>query len=63
MARQTPNPKDLVKTQAEVVPPPETRAAAGPPPETFAEVRALADRVGGLQKLRDLVDRMIRSAH
>jgi hypothetical protein len=53
-------PEEMVKTQAEQVPPPDVTVpesgATSVDPAILADVKSLADRVGGLQKLRDLVD-------
>jgi hypothetical protein len=71
MIQQTPNPPDLVRTEAEPVPPPDvtvpepqgsTAAPTGAEfdPDILAEVKRLSDRVGGLEKLRDLVEALLR---
>jgi hypothetical protein len=61
-------PDPLVMTEAETVPPPDVTvpepAVSAPrssspggsvSPELLRDIKALADRVGGLEKLRDLV--------
>jgi len=66
-----PDPREQVMTQAEAVPPPEetipASASSAPPtpgplagqaapdPAILKEVKALADRVGGVEKLQELV--------
>jgi hypothetical protein len=57
------DPQELVKTQTEAVPPPdvtvpEPDATAGVAPDLLREVKALADRVGGLHRLKEIVDRL-----
>jgi hypothetical protein len=67
-----PDPRDQVMTQAEAVPPPEESvpASAAPSPDhtptqapadpsILKEVKDLADRVGGVEKLQELV-RLLR---
>jgi hypothetical protein len=58
------DPRNLVKTEAEPVPPPAQSAAAAKPPEAtdpqlLLDVKALADRAGGLDKLREYVDELL----
>ena len=73
MVQKPPRPQDLVLTEGEPVPPPQTVAApeAKPAkkaegdtgdidPEMLREVKRLADRVGGLQRLKEVVDVLIR---
>jgi hypothetical protein len=55
------DPEKLVTTEAEVPPPPDVTVPEPPDPALVREVRALADRVGGLEKLRELVDGLMRS--
>jgi hypothetical protein len=59
-------PADLVRTQAESVPPPDVTIPDPPPAadESFdaailAEIKHLSNRVGGLEKLRELIDGLI----
>ena len=63
MTRQSPRPTDLILTEGEPVPPP-SPTVPEPSDETegaaLEEVKKLADRVGGAEKLRELVDRLIR---
>lgn len=58
------SPTDLVKTEAETVPPPDVTvpepSSGSVEPAMIEEVKRLADRVGGLAKLRELVDRLGR---
>lgn len=61
-----PRPDDLVLTQAQRVPPPdatspEERDTAGDDAAYLADVRRLADRVGGLDRLAALVDELRRT--
>ena len=66
------NPGPLVMTEAEPVPPPDvtvpepssshssSSTEGSMDPQVLLEVKALADRVGGLEKLRDLVDTLLK---
>lgn len=60
-----PDPKDLIKTQASQVPPPESdedtaySRIEGVDPVLVPEIRSLAVRAGGLEKLREMIDLMI----
>jgi len=61
-------PESLVLTEADTVPPPHDVTVPEPPefdkqavtdgadPETLRELRRLAERVGGLKRLREIVD-------
>ena len=69
MSQVVKDPEKLVMTQAEAPPPPDVTVPeppeagevhAGADPQVLLEVKALADRVGGLEKLRDLVGALIR---
>jgi hypothetical protein len=73
MLQQPPKPEDLVRTEAEPVPPPHDvtvpepqakhQAAGGAgnvEPEILRELQRLAERVGGLEKLKEVVDVLIR---
>jgi hypothetical protein len=72
MRREGPSAIDLVRTQADQVPPPEM-PAAGPrtrpnggaleerfDPGLLVEIKNLSDRVGGLEKLRELIETLMR---
>jgi len=64
--------EQLVLTQAEAVPPPDvtvpepnsphSAAVAGraPDPQLLRDIMTLADRAGGLEKLRDLVETLLQ---
>ena len=67
------NPDELVMTQAEPVPGPDVTVPeppASPPsategqgnldPQFLLEIKALADRVGGLARLRDIVSTLLK---
>ncbi|HEY8504691.1 MAG TPA: hypothetical protein VIL46_08920 [Gemmataceae bacterium] len=63
-SEKKPDPSDMVMTQAERVPPPEHGSATsgsflGVSPQVMHEVQALAARVGGLDRLRQIVDTLI----
>ncbi len=67
MSREAPKPEELVMTQAEPVPPPAAAPVPGQEPgdgdldfHLLLQVKELADRVGGPEKLRELVDTLIR---
>jgi hypothetical protein len=70
MAEKKPGASDLVMTQAELPPgidapsPPAVRdevaRGTNPPAELLREIRQLADRVGGIDKLRELVDELAK---
>ncbi len=63
---QARRPEQLVMTKGDVPPPPDPTVPepsgipTGIDPETLHEVKSLADRIGGLEKLRDLVDALLR---
>jgi hypothetical protein len=65
-----PRPDDLILTPAQAVPPPEhprrepprqdkDSGTAGLDPALLDEIRRLAARVGGLQRLKDVVEALI----
>jgi len=60
-----PHPDDLVLTPAQAVPPPEHPAPKkdlapdGLDPALLKEIRRLADRVGGLNRLKEVVEALI----
>jgi hypothetical protein len=63
MVQISTKPQDLVMTEAEPAPPPEShmanraeRGAVEVGPEVLTELKCLAERVGGLKKLRELID-------
>jgi hypothetical protein len=63
MSVPTADPRELVLTEAEQAPPPEPtvpelRVLEG---EALREVKQLADRLGGLQRLRDLLDTLLKA--
>ena len=64
MSDKPPTPQDLVLTQGERVPPPDVTVPEPPGPDVdpqlLLNVKQLAQRVGGLEALRDLVDALIR---
>ncbi len=58
------DPRQLVLTEAEPAPPPDVTVpepAPTPHGPALAEIKALADRVGGLEALRYLVDRLFKA--
>jgi hypothetical protein len=73
MTKNPAQPQNLVRTQADLVPPPEGATVSEPEPENNAEheaskfdaevlrdLKRLAERVGGLEKLKEVVDVLIR---
>ena len=65
-----PRPDDLILTPAQAVPPPEhpskepprqdaKSATTGLDPALLDEIRRLADRVGGLRRLKEVVEALI----
>jgi len=59
MSAQSPAPSDLVLTQAESVPAPRAKPQSGSmDPQVVADIQQLADRVGGLDQLADLVQEL-----
>ncbi len=68
MAQNASGPENLVMTQAEVAPPPDVTVPDPPPerranggagqldPDTLRDLKRLAERVGGLEKLREVID-------
>jgi len=62
------DPRALVKTEDEPVPPPDvtvpepgaTPLLRGVSPRLLCDIRVLAQRAGGLRKLRDVVDRLLQ---
>jgi hypothetical protein len=73
MLHKPPRPQDLVLTEAEPVPPPhdltvlepaaqnQAKGGAGEvDPEVLREVKRLAERVGGLKRLKEVVDVLAR---
>ena len=74
MSQPTANPNELIKTEADQVPPPQSLreepgrrgrgqgpTANASDPELLREVERLAERVGGAERLRELVDSLERS--
>jgi hypothetical protein len=67
--QQIRNPQELVKTQAEHVPPPDvtvpeptaSRNLGTLDPQVRREIHRLADRVGGLNTLQKLIEALRRS--
>jgi hypothetical protein len=73
MAQDHPQPQELVLTEAETVPPREdatapnrktekeaARGTSGPEDDVRGELTQLAARVGGLKRLKEMIDEMIR---
>lgn len=72
MRRKKPTSNDLLLTEAHTVPPPHDVTVPEPPtsehdavagqvdPEILRDLRRLAERVGGLEKLKQMVDILIR---
>jgi hypothetical protein len=63
MPQPPPNPADLVRTEADRVPPPDVtvpektvRSPSDNGRDLLLDVKRLADRAGGLEKLRELMD-------
>lgn len=72
MTRKPSESNDLLLTEAQPVPPPHDVTVPEPPsadqsgmvgrmdPEVLRELRRLAERVGGLEKLKEVIDIMLR---
>jgi hypothetical protein len=71
--KQKPQPKDMVLTQAQAVPPPreattpdrkqqtKSEATKDVDPEVLRDLKRLAERVGGLERLKEMVEVLLRT--